>query len=487
MAERIAHSPKIAALLAYDAGVLKPEGRRRVEAHLAGCDACREALASMRVYDALVRDVRAEPVPEPDWSRMELALRREARDASRRASRRAGPAVWIGIAAAAAAGLGFFLLRPGGPTTVVEAPTFGVEGPVERAAPEPDREPVTGEVTAVVEDVQGGAGVLEALEVGAEVHEGMRLVTGAQAFAQVRFFDGTGAVLRPDTSVRVEELRVGRVVLELEHGTVANEVASLGEGDRYVVRAGEYEACVRGTRFAVTHTEVGTAVTVDEGVVEVFGDGEILETIRAPGTWRSSGGVEPVPEGEVPAPLALSEASGGWPVLRLPAVDWVRGWEVAGVELPPGTLAMRVPPGDVDVAARGDGGRSWRSRIRVGDEGHFVEADAIRPGAPPVRTGYLAPELIAPVVRRGQRGLARCQEQVDRETGRTVIGRFTLRVTIGRTGEVQHAQLLSSAEPPPRDFRQCVLSEVRNWTFPAPTGGIVTFEQPLNLGTRRTF
>ncbi len=470
------HEPKIAALLAYEAGELSPEGRRRVEAHLGTCEVCREALASMRVYDELVRDVKAEPVPEPDWSRMELALRREAR----RARRRIGPAVWVGLAAAAAAVLAFLYTQRGAPEeTLVEAPR--VE-PGE-ARPEPARLRITGEVTAVVQGVSGGTDVLDPVEVGTPVREEMRIATASGALAHLRFYEGTGVVVQPDTLVKVEELREGRVTLALLEGAVASEVTPLGEGDRYAVRAGDYTVRVRGTRFAVVHGESGTAVTVDEGVVEVLRGGEVVATVAAPGIWRSDDDVEPIGEGQVPEPLALAPEAAGWPVLELPEIDWVRSWQVRGRELPPGAIAMRVPAGDCDVSALGDHGRSWRGRIVLAGEGQLLEPEAIRPSAPEVRVGTLAPALIAPVVERGKHGLRRCQRQVDLETGQTVVGQFTLRVTIGRTGEVQRAELASQGEPPPAAYRECVLSQVGNWTFPPPTGGIVTFEQPLRVGT----
>jgi len=97
------HPPKLGALMAYDADVLSDDGRRRVEAHLSGCDTCREALAAMHVYDTLLADVANEPAPAIDYPRMELPLRREARQTATKIEdmTRIVPATFLAVAAAA--------------------------------------------------------------------------------------------------------------------------------------------------------------------------------------------------------------------------------------------------------------------------------------------------------------------------------------------------------------------------------------------------
>jgi hypothetical protein len=59
-------------------------------------------------------------------------------------------------------------------------------------------------------------------------------------------------------------------------------------------------------------------------------------------------------------------------------------------------------------------------------------------------------------------------------------------VTIGLTGNVTRAELVQRAgeEAPSETFRQCVTEEARRWSFPPPTGGSVTFDQPLRFSTR---
>jgi ferric-dicitrate binding protein FerR (iron transport regulator) len=477
-------SGKVAALLAYETDALSAAGRARVDAHLPRCATCRETLASMRVYDRIAADVRQMEAPEPEWSRISLVLRREARAASQRASSGRG-VLWAGVALAAAALLAFVLLHDDD-RTIVTAPVLVPSEPEETVAV---RETITGEITAVIDGVRGGTdGELAPIGLGDAVREGMTLVTAAPAEAHVRFDEGTGAVLEDETEARVETLRRGRVILALERGTVASEVASLGNEDAYEIHAAPYVVRVRGTRFAVRRAGGGVAVTVDEGVVEVVRDGEVVTVVEAPGRWSSTDAVEAPAQGEVASPIATGAEASRWPALRVAHVQWVTQWDVGGRPLPPGAIAMRVPEGRLHVEGRGDRDKVWRAELVMGPDGQMIEADAIQPAAPPVRTGTLAPELIAPVVRAGIPRLRRCQTEVDRDHGVWVVGSFTLRVTIGRTGEVQRAALVPVrvTGDVPGAFEQCVLGQVQNWTFPPPTGGIVTFEQPLSYRTAPT-
>ena len=100
------HAPKLRALAALDAGLLSPEGERRLRAHLATCAICREAHAAMQVYGVLAGEARVDdalarrPI---DFERMELPLRRAARSQAARARRgrflrRSAPLVAIAAA-----------------------------------------------------------------------------------------------------------------------------------------------------------------------------------------------------------------------------------------------------------------------------------------------------------------------------------------------------------------------------------------------------
>ena len=472
----VVHAPKVAALLAYDARLLSTEGARRVEAHLAGCDGCRRTLAAIRAYDALVDTARAEAPPEPAWERMELALRREARTvaASARDSRQIFAASALAVAAAALLGFG---IVAGAPVRATQ-PTARGDGALPTAPVEPARERIAGEVTLTAGRVTR-SGELDVAP-GARLDDDSVIATGPGSEADVRFGAATGVAVLASSRVRMARLRRGQVSFDVEDGSVSSEVAHLGAGDLYEVHAGMWTARVRGTRFAVTRLGDDIEVRVAEGVVEVLRGDQLEAVVFAPGVFRSSLGVWT--DGDVPRVHFGPEQ--GEPV-TLRADPRIAAWLVDGRRISAASdLRMRAPRGELSVIGLGeDGAELYRRLVPVPVGGAMVEGEALAPSAPAVRAGYLDPELIAPTVRAGIRSMQSCQEQIAR-LREAPSGRFTLRVTIGRTGEVQRAVLLSDGDPPPAGFAACVVEKTRNWTFPPPTGGIVTFEQPLTFASR---
>jgi len=463
--------------MAYDAEVLTDEGRRRVEAHLSGCDVCREALAAMRVYDTLLADVAEEPVPLPDYPRMELPLRREARKAAASIEdmQRIVPASLLAVAAAAL----FFLWVGGHVDDLSPHVQRGVMEPAD-LRPEPSRASAMAELTLVSGTVHVDGVRAEAP--GVEVGEGGVVIADERSEAHLRFAEGTGVVVEAHSEVALQELAVGRVVLNLAHGTVDSEVAHLGHGDRYEVHAGHYMIRVRGTRFAVTRKVEDVAVVVSEGVVEVVRDGRVEAVVEAPGAWRS--GFAVWGDADVKRPTALEADAADWPILRVTAPAGSRAVRMGAQTYASEGLAFRVPPGETSVELIGPDGALTTRLYQVAATGEVSEGGALAPDAPEAREGYLAPTLIAPTVRAGMRRLEGCHGQEARR-GEAPSGIFSLRVTIGLTGSVARAQLLQRAgEAPSRAFRQCVVQEARRWTFPPPTGGTVTFDQPLRFTTR---
>ena len=429
------HEPKIAALIAYQEGLLSEGGRRRVERHLSGCEVCRDAIASMRVYDELVEGLRGL-TPDPDWSKMELRLRREAREVSRQiisVDPKPAPLSLLAAVALAAAVIPLLLSQP--PRTEPDTASMA-------AAPTmPERGAARGEITLVKGEVlrETFAGV-RPLAVGEALEEAEILQLRGRSEAHVRLQDHTGIVLEGPTRLQLAHLREGQVQLELFEGTISSEVAPLAEGDHYSVTAGPWRVEVLGTRFRVWTDGRSLGVRVDEGTVSISRDGRVMRVLEAPASFGTASGER------VRSPVAISPASQGWPLLRIPplAVDTLT---VGGLELGAGgNVALRVPPGEVALAGSGQE-LSFDTLVQVETDYHF-SAPALTPQAPTRQHGYLPPELIAPVVRAGQRRMTRCQEQADR-AGQTITGRFTLQVTIGRTGVVQHARLVTSGERPP--------------------------------------
>jgi hypothetical protein len=483
------HTPKTAALLAYDADLLSVAGRTRLEAHLAGCEVCRRELRAVRLYDQMVAEAQAETV-EIEWDRMELALRREARDVSAqvRAERMRGKeqgarvssgppdTTWLlaGMLAAAAAVLALWSMRSG------ESPTASL-GTERSATVAPiDTPPVAGEITLV-----SGRGLrrtfagTEGLAVGAAVSEADTLEANGDSRIHVRFREGTGIVVGAESQVRVRRLRAADVSIDLVNGTVASVVAPLARRHTYDIHLDPWRVEVRGTRFSVTRDGAGIVVRLEEGAVAIFRHGTLVRVLEAPAVFGASG------DAQSPMPFGLGASDADWPTLALPDLGMTE-WQIDGAsfEAPSGG-ALRVAPGTHTVIGLRDGIEALRTRIDVVDD-HVLEGPAsVAPQAPARRYGDLPAALLVPVVEAGRPALMRCQESVSRSGPATVSGRFTLEVTVSPSGAVSQARLVPAGAAPPPEFTRCVESKVREWVFPPPSGaGFFRFEAPLRFGSR---
>jgi len=430
----------------------------------------------MRVFETLRDDVAEEPVPRPDWARMGQQLQWEARHVAEgiRDQQRAPWAMGLALAAVVLLGFGIHGRVASDPPSVGNA-----SAPVARA--EAPRADSTAEVTLAAGDVTVDGET--AVQPGARVPRGGTVATGARSEAHLRFAAGTGVVVHEASEITLTDLSLGRVRIALGAGTVASEVATLRAGDRYEVVAGPYRMAVRGTRFSVSREGDGVAVVVDEGVVEVFRGAFLEARVSAPSRWQS--GFEVTGPEAVTRPAAVSAEAGSWPTLQVSVGTTERRvrigdqfYEVSG------ELALRVPTGPIRISHYGPSGTPVTSIVQVGPAGAVAEGAPLTGDAPRVAQGYLAPALIAPPVRAGMRRLQGCHEQEARR-GDAPSGVFALRVTIGLMGDVQRAQLIQRAgNAPSALFRRCVVDEAKRWDFPPPTGGTVTFEQPLRFTTR---
>jgi anti-sigma factor RsiW len=101
-------------LSAYAAGSLDSDARTEIERHLAGCAACRAAVADYRL---LLDHLAAAPAPAPEiaWPRYraELRARRDRSSASWRARWLRPIPVAVATAAVAACAIVVFALAPG--------------------------------------------------------------------------------------------------------------------------------------------------------------------------------------------------------------------------------------------------------------------------------------------------------------------------------------------------------------------------------------
>ena len=493
------HAAKTAALMAYDLDLLSPDGRARLERHLERCAVCAGELRSIRAYEALASEARAKEWREPDWDRMDLALRREAKDVARatKRDRTSGRTAIYGALAAAAA----VILVVGGGMLV---PDTAANRPEPRAAVAlalVDGAAREGTVTALA-----GQATVDgrALALGDVIAESARLVTAAGSATHVRLADGTGFVLAAETTARLDRSRERTTVLTLESGSVTSRVAHLEQGARYEVEAAPYVIHVRGTHFTVARSpDAGVSVSVREGVVEVTQGETVVARVVAPSRWAAPAGpatpagpaapagpatpeATGAPEpGTLVEPIALAPNAVGWPIVRIPTAAGVTRIDFDGVSLPlAGAIAMRASVGPHEGLAYGLSGTPVRFAMVVGPEGMSLDPTLML--APPAsaepRRGTLDPAVVRGVVTRGMDGVQRCYRTALMRRP-DLAGRMALRITVDPSGHVSRATLASTATPY-EWLSTCVENQASAWAFPAPTGGgAVSLSLPLDFAS----
>ncbi|MFT3712343.1 MAG: FecR domain-containing protein [Archangium sp.] len=196
----------------YLDGRLSAEERVEFESHLAGCAECQALVNSWRSFSASFARETAPHLAPPD----DLSTRRLINRAKRGAPLR--PVV-MGLALAAAAVALIFALRPQTQTPVAVA-------------------------------------TLEATT------ESRREVLGDDTIG-----------LTPGSAVELPERTATRVEVKLLRGSVAASVKKRAPGSSFVVRAGDCEVKVVGTRFRVERQNDGVRVSVIEGLVRVSKQG----------------------------------------------------------------------------------------------------------------------------------------------------------------------------------------------------------------------
>jgi anti-sigma factor RsiW len=496
----VTHAPKTAALEALVAGSLSDEGRRRIDAHLQACEACRRELAAIQVYRSTLRDL-AQQAPRMDWGRMELALAREAR-VQAAARRRRPAALWVGAGLVTAAAVALVYLSG------VARESLGVEGaPIAtrpRGGDAPAVEPGEGPtlVAGVVSMVVGGAsvgaadGTMGPARVGARITGGALQTSGRSQLHVVLDPDddarpmarvALGPAGRFELGPRTSTSGVDPVRLETRLVRGRATVDAFESDARVIVLAGAYRVEIRAARCTIDLAsgdgsgevleEARTRVSVSAsdpalGEVRVLGpDGEAHLLTGPSGTrsWGSNG--EPALLDELaPAPFAGA-------LLQLEHPDAVR-FEVGGQAVEGGpSLAMRVAPGLISIRAFEADGRELRGEVWVGPEGLALTPDALQPIRPRIQ-GYLSPDEITPVVRQSQRGLQRCYEQALRLHPDLGGGLLRARVTLDARGAVRRVQIEEDGVPP--SLEACVRQEAAQWAFPPP-GGPMSFELPLRF------
>lgn len=481
------HRPKTAALLAYAEDLLSADGRRRVEGHLAGCAICRAELAAIELYEQMIDDVDQEPMPEIDFSRMELPLAREAERISReiRAGQRRSRALpWALIAAAAAALLAFWGWPRESAAPIAEhvEPAPAPEAPVQLEA----------EFLAPIVTLSAGAAHLgdseRVLLPGDEVPEGAALRTGEDGSLHVRLRDGTAIGIAHDTIATLTRAREDEIRLELERGTLNQEVAHLESGSRYVVLCAGYEVEVTGTRFVVSYLEGVVGVDLAEGSLDLrTPEGETIP-LEAPARWRSSGSAaqgesevveSELVEPEVPALRRVSASEDTETLVTLRDERLVR-WEVDGSSIASeGDVRLTLAPGEHEIRAWDAQDRPFALRLPVVSTPMMIEPEAMQAEVPQIRAGHLDPDQIRPTLERATRSVQRCYVRALREPGVSFYGRVRLRIDLTPMGDARRARVLD-LRGNTGSFQACVQSASHGWAWPAPRGPL-TLQASIQL------
>jgi ferric-dicitrate binding protein FerR (iron transport regulator) len=183
----------------------------------------------------LVRDERAEPAPELDWSSLEERLLLQARGSTPTVKRSAYPYAWGALAVAAAAVLWLIGTRA-------------------QPAVSPSTEASLAEPQALVTDG-------DALAVGARVEAHAREVT-------VEHLGRAKWTLGPSSSALLAG-RAERITVRLERGSVLSRVVPNPQPESFVVEAAGTRVAVHGTVFRVALEGGRVLVDVREGTVGV--------------------------------------------------------------------------------------------------------------------------------------------------------------------------------------------------------------------------
>jgi TonB family protein len=93
--------------------------------------------------------------------------------------------------------------------------------------------------------------------------------------------------------------------------------------------------------------------------------------------------------------------------------------------------------------------------------------------------GELDASKIARVIRRKQRAVQDCYER-ELKRDPDVAGKIEIEITIGESGRVESAEVISNSTGSPA-IGTCAVSRIKRWRFPKPDGGSVTFMAPFTF------
>lgn len=297
-------------LWALAAGELDADASGRVEAHVATCSECAQALEQVRQSRAVLHEGRGT-LPAPRTDAMSEGLRAEA---ARRMVRSAPSARWpwaVALAGACAAMLAFWMVRapramdesgahvargdaPSAPASGASVPSNGDDAvPTVPPAPETAAHAAAGsepsvptnaaeklDATTETERVAVAGAILReaggterALKPGMRLRSGVAVRTLARSSALLRLPDESRVRLSAGSEVELSRAEPRDVHLTVNKGRLSVE-ASHTARQGFMVEVAGLRVSVVGTVFTVERTKDGAAVAVAEGQVRVEAEGQ---------------------------------------------------------------------------------------------------------------------------------------------------------------------------------------------------------------------
>ena len=378
------------------AGRVEGTERAEMERHVERCRPCARVRARVtRASDSFVA-IRSQSVPEVSWDAIRARVHWSVSTERHAALRPRRPAYgWLAGALAGGLALGVLTGRAPATAPAVVAPIARLTALPVPPAPQP------AELVGLVSRASGEVmvdGVRPPDLFARRLARGSRLAT-ADGRVDIQFGDKGAFALGPRSHLELRRFDAQVIELAVD-GTVDISVAPRGDGQRFLVDAGDHTVEVRGTQFRVTHDAGATSVACRHGLVAVSdstGRVEVGAARRihvAKGTPVSSEHVVALSSDEVAAlaqatPLALPL----WDPVALQssaplevATSGRRDVRVDGVELGLAPLRVRVMPGRHTVEVADTAGRFRRAGwvdVMAGPRGARLEV----PAEPPPSNG----------------------------------------------------------------------------------------------------
>jgi hypothetical protein len=169
-------------------------------------------------------------------------------------------------------------------------------------------------------------------------------------------------------------------------------------------------------------------------------------------------------------------------VLRLFGVERARRLQVGATRVErPGVLALRVPPGDVELRAELSDGRKLATTLHA--EGGVLEVDArklrtLEPIESAARPAPVSQSVLGSVLHRSAPALQRCYDR-SLLLHPDLAGRMRLRVRLDTAGRVAATEV-RAAQDVPAELSACFARVTARWQFPEAAAG-AELEAPLDL------